>query len=172
MTSNGTIEERARELVVEMRQWSRDQASLWQQLPYLALRADGVDGYSDARAVCYAEGWWRITHHTSRGQYVLCSVDCATGELANQYASRAQEKLVLARDEDILPLLLKTTELDAQRIIAALVEQAGRPTPPSLAGANPGWPADQADLEARLGLAADRPYVRPPWQAMVPLNGS
>ncbi len=79
---------------------------------------------------------------------------------------------MLARDEDILPLLLRAAELDAKRIVAALVEQAGRPTHPSLAGANPGWSAVQAELEVVLGLAADRPYVRPPWQAVGPLNGS
>ena len=61
-----------------LRAYCRSQKELWQQVPYWALEADGVFGYSSKLNLCYKEGLWEVV-----GTYCLY-VDCETGELVNQ----------------------------------------------------------------------------------------
>jgi len=163
MSSMKKLEVQASQLVAEVKAWSRSQVALWQQLPYLALEADGKDGFRDDLSICYSWGYWQLEDSTPRGSYCLCSVDCSTGELVNQVASMSRRRLVLASDEAILPLLLRLDDLDAQRITADLQRTAAKKGSRFIARSNPGWPARQAEIREQNGLGPDRPYIRPTW---------
>jgi hypothetical protein len=171
MSSREELEVRAQELVTEVRTWCREQAPLWRQVPYLALAAEGIGGDDDRLKACYARGWWRIAHKFPASDTLRCSVDCATGELTSEFISTAQGKLALARDEDILALLTRMADLDAALIIEELKALAVTQSELSAAkGSGVQWPP--SELAAQFGLAEGHPYVRPPWQAMAPSNGS
>jgi hypothetical protein len=51
------LKEKVHEVAEIIRQYTRDQKELWQQIPYLALEAEGVDGYNDRRSVAYETGY-------------------------------------------------------------------------------------------------------------------
>lgn len=146
-----------------VREWCESQAELWQRVPNLALEADGRSGYLDDYSYCYHYGFWRIWESSPRGQYLLCSVDCATGVLANDSASFRQGSLVVARDRDVLHLLDRLDEIDAELVIARLEENIATPQSEFIARSNPDWPNKQEGLRQQVGLGYDRPYTRKPW---------
>lgn len=146
-----------------VREWCESQAEHWQRVPNLALEADGRSGYLDDYSYCYHYGFWRIWESSPRGQYLLCSVDCATGVLANDAASFRQGSLVVARDRDVLRLLDRLDEIDAELVITSLEEDAASPQSEYIARSNPHWPSKKEELRQRVGLDNDRPYVRGPW---------
>ena len=155
-------EQLALALVHEVRAFCRSQASLWQTVPYLALEAQGKGGFSDNLYNCLHTGFWMVTHHGSGGSFVACSIDCATGELANQYASIRQERLVLARAEEILPLCSHLDDLDAELVVVKLTEKSAG----VLSGARDSrevWTRERTEFQHRWALHPDRPFIRPPW---------
>lgn len=152
------------QLLLEVRQWSESQKELWQQIPNLALEADGKNGYSDDLAYCYTYGFWRIWDSSSyRGMYLLCSIDCSTGRIGNESASFSQEKFVEATDEAILRLLSRLDDIDASLLLKNLKEAAKKEQKASIAKSNPGWENHKAELRTSVGLGYGKPYVRSSW---------
>lgn len=150
-------------LVKDVREWCESKAELWQRVPNLALEANGRSGYLDDYSYCYNFGFWRIWGRSPRGQYLLCSVDCATGVIAYDAESFRQGRLVVARDRDVLHLLDRLDEIDAELVIARLEENIATPQSEFIARSNPDWPNKQERLRQQVGLGYDRPYTRKPW---------
>ncbi len=111
------IKNKRSELIQLIRDYAKSQKDLWQQVPYLALQADGRGGFSDAYGACYHEGYWTIFSsqmHSIGGYSVI--VDCETGELVYPY------KKGPAPDHCLL--LINIEELDAEKVIAQLKKRA------------------------------------------------
>lgn len=124
MTLQRTFEEVndvARELVQKVQKVSKQQKSLWQQVPYLALQADGRTGYSDQYSRAYHQGYWAVESSVRDGSYSVY-VDLETGELVNAYDPRET-----ALDEDVLSIILHLHKLDATQIVSALKAHATEP---------------------------------------------
>ena len=146
-------------LVVEVRAWCRSQASLWQQLPYLALQANGRTEFSGRLSTCHNKGLWFLEVQSIDWNFI-CAVDCETGEIIDHVESERLKCRVLAPDSAIVLLLLQPEELDASKVIQFLKEKAGQEENPNLWRVSRGWPAERRRIAARLGLAPDRPFVR------------
>ncbi len=124
----------AEKVVREIHDYSRSQKELWQRIPLLALEADGRTGFSDNYSRAYHNGFWALEGSVSSGHYSVY-VDLATGELVDAYsASRSfsvcdidvpkDSTLKPARNVEVLNLAFNLDELDAQKIVASLEEQA------------------------------------------------
>lgn len=63
-------------------EYSISQAPIWQQIPNLALEAEGRTGYSDGRQITYRSKIWRTLqeHEIYGGNYISC-IDLTTGEI-------------------------------------------------------------------------------------------
>jgi len=109
------------ELVESVREYTRSQKDLWARIPYLALKADGRTGYSDAYLRAYETGYWAIESGRINGYYGVL-VDCATGELINPGNTGNP-----ASDDTVLPLASHLNELDAAEIIAELRREGKKP---------------------------------------------
>ncbi len=152
-------------VISEVRMWCESQVELWQQIPNLALEADGRNGYSANRSYCYNYGFWRIWENSPRGGYLLCSVDCETGKLAYDIDSYKQGSLIIADDKSVVPLLTRLDEIDAAKIIATLEATINTPILGSVASVNPNWPKKQKQIRAATGLGFGVPYARRSWQS-------
>ena len=105
-----------RKLAEAMRNYSRSQKILWQQVPDLALEADGRSGYLDEthrnvlgiRAL--PSGTWDRTYHLF--------VDLETGDLVSGHELRTLS------DDDVLKI--KPDDLDASRLVRELIERGAR----------------------------------------------
>ena len=128
-------------LINALREHSRSQASLWQQLPSLALMADGRSGYNASLQRAYREGYWTIESGDHRHTVL---VDCASGEIVHQ--SKRDEP---APDASVLLLATDPAALDAAGIIAELRAMTEAPI-------GPGY--DQVSHAAKL--AADQKVER------------
>ena len=141
-----TINEQKNELISALRARSRAQTALWQKIPYLALQANGIGGFSDSLAVAYCSGYWRLEPSTANfyGRYSVF-VDLATGELV-----KAADPSQPAADDDVLLLANDPECLDAQAIIDRLIREAKGTTTASLSLAElKVWRQEQI---AELGL--------------------
>src|SRR3989338_153814 len=103
------IETGGRDLVGKIRDYSRSQVELWQQVPLLALEADVRD--TSDHISDYGR-WYSYGYLPLHGSYVndyTVAVDLATGELVNPapalYVSAVGSKPELARDEYVLRLI-------------------------------------------------------------------
>lgn len=158
MAKKHELTEKAEQLAREIRAYSESQVHLWQLVPNLALEADGRTGFSEYFIPCIEDGFWQIT--TGAG-HVLLSVDCATGRLAHYYASRHQQKLVDARDDDVLWLATRMDEIDAAGIIGRLSAKAQMERPSYYSETE--WErAERRRVDARekYGLGYGRPFTR------------
>lgn len=100
-------------LAEELRMFSKAQKGLWQQVPWLALQADGRSGYSDGYAFAYHKGLWRIEASIQHGSYTI-AIDCATGEPFNIWQNKP------ASDLDLLRCVHAWCDFDAERVVAEL----------------------------------------------------
>ena len=119
------IKNRTKDLANLVREYSRSQKELWQQVLLLALEAQGkkysLDNYNRA----LKEGYWGVCETaTAYGKY-WAYVDLETGELVNPY-----EKTRLAPDKVVLRLAGSVRELDAERIVAELKVESEKPLDP------------------------------------------
>lgn len=116
------LTEQRERYVDELFEFVRSQRELWQQIPLLALKADGRTGYSDAYARAHRQKLWAIDSSVGsqglRGYSVY--VDLETGELVNPY-----DRTKPASRSSVLHL--KIEELDASKLIEALEKQAQVP---------------------------------------------
>lgn len=115
------VRDAVRQLAQKTRKASRQQRVLWQQVPYLALQADGRTGYSDQYSRAYHQGYWAVESSVRGGSYTIY-VDLETGELVNAYDPRRT-----ARDEDILNIFPNLHQLDAARVVKELKAGARKP---------------------------------------------
>ena len=113
-----TIEEQRDQLIAAIRARSREQKALWQRIPYLALQANGIGGFSDSFQVAYVSGYWRLGPTIRDGGYSVF-VDLATGELVNPYMKETP-----AHDDDVLLIAKNPDCLDAKTLIVQLEAQA------------------------------------------------
>lgn len=113
-----TIQEQRDELIAAIRARSLAQKALWQRIPYLALMANGIGGFSDGLSVAYHRGYWRLEPTLRNGGYSVF-VDLATGELVNPY--KPEEP---AWDDDVLLVAKRPDCIEAQAIIDQLEAEA------------------------------------------------
>ena len=117
------IKDLAERLVASLRELSVSQASLWQQVPYLALQADGRTGYSDQYSRAYRQGYWAIEPSLmDYGSYMIY-VDLETGEFVDGYIPTNS-----ANAKNILMLANYPEQLDVYRIIRYLKKECKKPT--------------------------------------------
>ena len=114
------VNSEVRELLQKIRNIAKQQKSLWQQIPYLALQADGRSGYSDQFSRAYHQGYWAVGN-TRNGCYRIY-VDLETGELVDAYDPQR-----MAQDEDILSIIQHLHQLDAAEISKNLKARAKEP---------------------------------------------
>lgn len=158
MPEKHVLTEKAEMLAQEIREYSESQVHLWQQVPNLFLEADGRTGFSDLFFPCIEHGFWQITDGSGR---VLLSVDCATGRLVHYYATEHQQRLVDARDEDVLWLATRMDEINAAGIIGRLSAKAQMERP-SYYSEKEWEQAERRRINARerYGLGYGKPFTR------------
>jgi hypothetical protein len=111
----------------ELRQYTKSQLDLWQQVPWLSLHADGRDGAMGhpQYAPAYLSGSWALSVDSKVPYYYRPYVDCATGEI--QIVKNSVHSP--ATDDDLLPLLRHIDQLDAAAVIADLQQQSSSSRP-------------------------------------------
>lgn len=112
-----SLEEIASEYVEGLREYSRSQVELWKKIPWLALQAEGISGFSDEGASRYGAGYLRLL--VEGGSYLIF-LDLDTGEICSSL-----HPIQLAPDHDVMKLT--PADLDAQAYIDELVEYGSRP---------------------------------------------
>lgn len=137
-----SIAEQKNRLVGVIRQYSRDQASLWQQVPNLALEADGRSGYNDTYSQAYREKTWPVLQQNGGYGRYEAFVDLNTGEIIDfphildpiymsdgevDINTEEMRKPAPASDEKILRLAEHLDNLDAQSLVDHLQEAAQTP---------------------------------------------
>ena len=137
------IEDIRKDLVEMIREHSRSQKELWRQVPYLALEADGRDGYSDNYSRAYHTGYWAIDAGVVRGHYTVY-VDLENGDLVDPYSPDEP-----AWDGDVLRLANSVKELNAKKILKELKEEAQEPTHAAIEHPPKRW---RKRLRKELGL--------------------
>lgn len=125
------IEDLSTSLGQEIRAYVREQRTLWRQIPYLALLADGNGGFSEAYRCAYKSGMW--TAQASPDNIIL--IDCDSGELVTYNGSR----YVLAGDAWVVPFWKATEEIDAAMIIAELNDERRRRSSKYRQGPRAAW---------------------------------
>lgn len=116
-------------LLAKLRVQCREQREHWQQVPLLALLADGRSGYSDSLAMAYQSGYWLLAA-SARDGYYRAAVDCANGEIVNPFNPSK-----LAANEELLRVAASLSQLDAKIVCAELRARARGPI-------SAGYPAD------------------------------
>jgi hypothetical protein len=106
-------------LLEALRQYSRDQAELWSQIPYLALMAQGRTGFSDNYYRAMHIGAWPVQQ--LHGSYTVY-VDLATGDLVSTL-----DPSKLARDDQIVGILTDLEQLDAEALADSMRRDALKP---------------------------------------------
>lgn len=120
------IEEQSRALVADIRAYAREQVALWRRLPYLALEADGRNGFSDNYSRAYRQGVWAVESSVKSGSYTVY-VDLATGELIDPFAFHANGTISPVGDAAVLALAVSLSELDARDIVEQLKQRSKEP---------------------------------------------
>lgn len=74
------MKNKQRELAQFICDYTKSQVDLWRQIPYLALRSDGISGWCGTKSTAYRMGYWRLESGIFNGGYSY-TVDLDTGEL-------------------------------------------------------------------------------------------
>jgi hypothetical protein len=117
----GNIKSDGQKLIEAIGKLSKSQKELWQKLPYLALEADGHNGYSPDLADIYRNGIWPVKSSIVTHSWSYVCVDCATGELISGNAFRAHGTIEPPDGGAVLRILSHLEELNAQHVIDDLV---------------------------------------------------
>lgn len=112
------LRQNAATLVRLIRGYSLSQQDLWQQVPNIALEADGRSGYLSLYQIAYEKGFWQL--QVSPKMYV----DLATGGLVTNYTSKRPS---MATDSSVIHLAYQLDLINAQEIVDALKEKAKEP---------------------------------------------
>jgi hypothetical protein len=121
MVDQKGIERQAKTLVDEIRSYSKEQKSFWNQLPYWALEADGRTGFSDSYSRAYRTGYWAVDKSIINGCYTVY-VDLENGELVNAFDPRKKANAI-----DVLRLAFDLDTLDAASTVEWVKEEAKKP---------------------------------------------
>lgn len=114
-------------LVAGIRAYCKSQVGLWQQVPLLALMADGRDGGMGFYERAYRDGLWAID---GCAHLTAVFVDCDSGDLVRvQQIQMNRYYLSPAWDDRVLGLANKMGSLDAEHVIAALKKKIDNPLP-------------------------------------------
>jgi|SRR3989344_2389519 len=124
----GNIKDEGQKLIRAIGRFSKSQKELWQKLPYLALEADGHNGYSPDLADIYRNGIWPVRSSIVPHSHHYVCVDCATGELISGNAFRAHGTIEPPDDGAVLRILFHLEELFARRVIDDLVRYGAQRT--------------------------------------------
>lgn len=76
------IVQHAMTLEESIRDYARSQKEGWQQIPLLALEADGRTGFSEKYSRAYKSGYWALESSIRDGRYQVY-IDLETGELVD-----------------------------------------------------------------------------------------
>jgi hypothetical protein len=118
MTTLNRISADAQELVNKVRQYSREQRTQWNHVPFWALEADGRDGYTEDYKRAYSHGLWNIDN--------TVAIDLESGELVQKH-SLAEGILEPARDYDIIAFTLHPDIITAAKVLEMLKVHAAEP---------------------------------------------
>lgn len=103
--------------IAGLRQFCRDQKTLWQQVPWMALQADGRTGWSEDFARAYRDGFWTINRiHVH--SYLVGFVDLATGELVGIRPGKSLTTATALDDEFVLQTTIN--DIDAAQVIGQI----------------------------------------------------
>jgi hypothetical protein len=116
------LEKQRNEYTAALQAFSKKQKELWQQVPYLALQADGRGGYSGQYSYAYSCGFWKLTSYSNSGMSHPYRVNCATGAIC-YWSDGAPE--VDPHSTGLLDVSIE--DIDVNRIIADLKKAAVRP---------------------------------------------
>ena len=118
-----TVESLGDQLVEIIREISRIQAHLWQQIPALALEYNGRSGYSGQLQLAYTKRLWELDIKTGSGRSGCC-VDLTSGELVWLWNENPplNKKYVLA-------LAFGIEQINAQQKIDWMTEEILKPYP-------------------------------------------
>lgn len=143
MTATSSLGADVKTLLDKIRTQCRAQREHWQQVPLLALQANGRSGYSDRLSMAYNNGYW-LLEASIRDGYYRAAVDCATGEIVNP-ANPPKP----AADAEVLRVAASLSQLDAALVCAHLRQRARGPI-------SAGYPADHAQRLDREIAAEQR----------------
>lgn len=107
-----------------LRQFCREQKSLWQQVPWMALQADGRTGWSESYARAYKSGYWTIDRVRVHSYYVGF-VDLATGELVGIGPGKSLSTATPLSGDFVLQVTIK--DIDAAHVIGEIQQDVMRP---------------------------------------------
>lgn len=131
MVTKEEIKTDARDLAERIRDYSRSQKDLWQQVPLLALEAQGRKYFSARYTLAYSAGHWGIgpSDEDSYRQRWWKKVDLKNGELLDVLDKNASYS-------DVLELAAHISDLDAKMIVNRL---KGEIRLPEGCGYDPSW---------------------------------
>lgn len=109
-------------LAANIKSFVESQKTLWEQVPYWALQADGKSGFSDRYRTAYTSKVWIVFKSDISGVFTL-AVDCVTGKLITPF-SIGEQIHQQPMDNDII--IAKLDHLDAMLIIKELKYSADR----------------------------------------------
>lgn len=136
-TMKKKIRQLKKDLVEKIKDYSQSQQKQWQQVPYLALQADGRSGFNGNYSRAYHTGYWALKSSVHNGDYHVY-VDLATGNLVNAYHASSsvcifdadipkESKQVPAAEDEIITLNLD--HLHVRGLVRMLQQQAQMPYP-------------------------------------------
>ena len=106
------MEHKQVQLAKLINEYSKSQVDLWRQIPYLAVKYDGITGWCGTLDTAYRMGLWRLDSCIRHGGYSI-TVDLETGSLTEfdkpiDFECYGTARLICQIDMD---------ELDAQKQI-------------------------------------------------------
>lgn len=107
-----------------LRQYCREQKSLWQQVPWMALQADGRTGWSESYARAYESGYWTLERVMVHSYYVGF-VDLATGELVGIGPGQSLSTAAPLNGDFALQVSIK--DIDAAQVIGEIQQAVMSP---------------------------------------------
>ncbi|MBT3642838.1 hypothetical protein HN604_01785 [archaeon] len=120
-------------LVEQIRDYSRSQKELWQQVPWLSYEADGRSSTLDPYVSRpYHDGTMEIHLFSSFTMDCPIYVDLSNGELVRKISSglTREVKIISAENKYVFPIANSLERIDAQRIIDSLEDRANGPLSP------------------------------------------
>ncbi len=116
------VEESISHLVEQVCAYSIAQKSLWQQVPWLALEADGRHGYNGAYSGAYSHGFWPLHSTNMTGPGYVGYVDLATGNLV-----LSMTQPVRPSNARLACIACEPDLLNAQKLLDHLTTESVRP---------------------------------------------
>lgn len=149
------IEAASHRVAESIRQYCVSQLESWRRIPWLALQADGRNGYSGELPLAYARGAWVLQVEFANVGRII-AVDCASGRLINITRLVSKNELVDMDDQSILKLVAHLDTIDAAEIVKYLQWRAAEPYARGFDGEG----ADKWRLDTMVKHKPEQRYVR------------